>query len=78
MPDLYELIKHHGDVKQFRVELVIEHTNGFCHKVASSIKKRRDGYGADDMHRELLKTAGELSIMDIATDTREKQARSRK
>jgi hypothetical protein len=78
MPDLSELVDLHGTVRRYRVELVLEHADGFSHKIASAAVNSRAGLTADDMHRELLKTAGQLTVLDIETDAREKQARSRR
>lgn len=78
MPDLSELVGTHGAVKRYRIELVVEHNDGFTHKIASNPVRSRNGFSADDMHRELLKSAGQLAVLDIATDAREKKARSRR
>jgi hypothetical protein len=78
MPDLSQLIDLHGSVRRYRVELVMEHADGFTHKVACNPVRNREGFSADDMHRELIKTAGALVVTNITTDDREKRARSRR
>lgn len=78
MPDLSQLIDMHGSVNRYRVELIVEHADGFTHKIATDAVRNRNGFSADDMHRELQKTAGQLFISNINTDEREKQSRSRR
>lgn len=78
MPDLHQLVDMHGSVRKYRVELVVEHADGFTHKIATAPVTTKIGFSSDDMHRELIKTAGTLAVSDISTDTREKQARARR
>lgn len=78
MPDLHQLVNMHGSVRKYRVELVVEHADGFTHKIATAPIINKQGFSSDDMHRELLKTAAVMTVADIATDSREKQARARR
>jgi hypothetical protein len=77
MPDLIELVNVHGTIKRYYVELVVEHGDGYMHKIATPQIRSNTGFNADDMHRELIKTAEIMSVADIETDQREKQARKK-
>ena len=78
MPDLHDLVDLHGSIRRYKVELTLEHADGFTHKVATAPVVRKVGFSSDDMHRELLKTAGQLAVCEIATDSREKSARAKR
>lgn len=67
MPDLGGIVKQHGSVRKYRVDLVLEHADGYIHKIASAPIINKNGFSADDMHRELIKTAGILSVAPIET-----------
>jgi hypothetical protein len=78
MADLHELVRHHGSVRRYRVKLAVEYADGFVQEIETPDKKHPRGLSADDMHRELIKTANVLALANIETDEREKQARSRR